>query len=571
MNNVCPLKDVERRLQDVLALWQETEKQYFTPDAFRRNLNNTIQTLRSVTFVLQKQKDRFPAFEEWYSDWQYKMRQDAILRWIITARNFIEKEGDLETHSKARIGIVNSWDDPLMEERLVSPLTEPSEFNQIISSYVPSELFAPGNLLKVERRWVDANLPDVELLEALAHTYQLLSEMLENAHEKLISSSIEDIRCPWYLEQINQPGARPRCMTAKEWDRVLWMDLESLSPIKVRKQERQLSPELLKTAAIRYPMAKDLAIKLGMAKNFREEAICLFDYAKSVFSRDGYHLPTAVLGLSDGRKLFFQMKMDSRSEQLLIMRRLAVEVEKAGAVSLFFIHEAWLARFDPSCPERRATDAPDRCEAFQLIAANIQGNLMTLQEMVERQDDTIIFTDKIEFKSISPNFIKPILDVWAKTQPPVREKKDYLKLHEPSLKSPCLCGSGVKFKKCCASFYETSEREEPFDKFNKGDYKDALRSCRLYITWYILCHRAHTVPFLESGSKESEELLEIDIKALASLVDLLRQCYEYTGKHKAFRQALSELRGAISDARWHSFIDYQRVLWQGSEKNEYEV
>lgn len=105
-------------------------------------------------------------------------------------------------------------------------------------------------------------------------------------------------------------------------------------------------------------------------------------------------------------------------------------------------------------------------------------------------------------------------------------------------------------------------KDDAFKVFNAGKFGEALKRCRLNITWYILCHRAHTVPFLESDTKESKELLEIDIEALASLIDLLMACYEKTGKHKEFPSALNALQNAIADTRWYNKIAFQRAAWQ---------
>jgi len=126
---------------------------------------------------------------------------------------------------------------------------------------------------------------------------------------------------------------------------------------------------------------------------------------------------------------------------------------------------------------------------------------------------------------------------------------------------PCLCGSGHKFKKCCADEYNTAAKDKAFDAYNLGQYSDALKKCRLHITWYILCHKAHTVPFLESETKEAKDLFQIDIEALASLLNLLMSCYEQTGKHKQFTQVLDALQNAITDTRWYDRITYFRALW----------
>jgi len=136
-----------------------------------------------------------------------------------------------------------------------------------------------------------------------------------------------------------------------------------------------------------------------------------------------------------------------------------------------------------------------------------------------------------------------------------------LEYHEPFPNQPCLCGSEEIFKKCCGKLYNSDKKDSAFTKFNEGDYKGALKACRLNITWYLLSHRAHTLPFLESGLEEANNILKIDINALSSLLDLLFACYENTDKHKEFLYALDSLTNAISDERWFDRISYQRAVW----------
>ncbi len=122
-NPVCPLAQAHRRLEDAHRLWHQTADLYSDPDGFRVNLNATIQTLRNVTFALQKQKAVIPSFEAWYQPWQRRMREDPLLRWLVDARNRIVKEEDLVTQSVARIRIVDRYTEVAFVDREVPPLT----------------------------------------------------------------------------------------------------------------------------------------------------------------------------------------------------------------------------------------------------------------------------------------------------------------------------------------------------------------------------------------------------------------------------------------------------------------
>lgn len=144
----------------------------------------------------------------------------------------------------------------------------------------------------------------------------------------------------------------------------------------------------------------------------------------------------------------------------------------------------------------------------------------------------------------------------------------HLKKYEPKRNEICTCGSGRKFKKCCIGAYSSGAQERAFEKYNKGLYAEALTACRHHLTWYILCHNAHTVPFLSSGTKKSQDLLTIDIEALADLVGLLHRCYFKTGQSEEFPSTLDRLANAIDDPRWRDKVVYLRALWWLLDKND---
>ena len=72
----CPIVHAHRRLLDCHELWHAAQENYMEPEAFRLNLNSLIQGLRSVTWLLQKQKAALPDFSQWYAKWQELARQD---------------------------------------------------------------------------------------------------------------------------------------------------------------------------------------------------------------------------------------------------------------------------------------------------------------------------------------------------------------------------------------------------------------------------------------------------------------------------------------------------------------
>jgi len=72
----CPLLPLTP-LAEAHLLWHQALTNYQEPDAFRANLNATIQSLRNVTFALQSEKHSVANFEEWYSKWQVRLASET--------------------------------------------------------------------------------------------------------------------------------------------------------------------------------------------------------------------------------------------------------------------------------------------------------------------------------------------------------------------------------------------------------------------------------------------------------------------------------------------------------------
>ncbi len=87
------------------ALWHEALASYNDPDEFVTKLNALIQALRTVTWVLRKEFGNSEQFNAWYAPWESLMASDNRMRWALTARNTIEEQGDLATHSVAQVRV----------------------------------------------------------------------------------------------------------------------------------------------------------------------------------------------------------------------------------------------------------------------------------------------------------------------------------------------------------------------------------------------------------------------------------------------------------------------------------
>lgn len=410
----CPLSSTEKRLLDCLFLIVETKNNYFDPNAFRLNLNNCIQTLRNVTFVLQKNKSLLPGFNMWYEQWQDRMRHDHILRWLIEARNVIVKQGDLVTHSKARVAVVESWYRTPIFEMEVPPLTETNNLAKFLAKATPNKEAYVVGLLRLERRWVDSKLPDHELTDSLSHSFEVLTRMLLDAHEKLTNPENRST-CMWHTEISLSQGRLPPFLLAQEWDRTVWVDIASGNILKPTKTEMNLPLELREEAARRYPNTQNLSEKLNKSQTLEDEATACFDQAKNILKKDGYHTSIAIIGYPDGRKEIRKLTMQDRTEKHLIIRSIATDIQKAGANSIIFINETWFAPANDARLTRDGVKSKSLKEALQVMAADSSGKELIYHILFSKDKNGVVhLEDEFSVKYDKINLLSPIMQVWKK-------------------------------------------------------------------------------------------------------------------------------------------------------------
>jgi hypothetical protein len=149
----CPLPKTHSRLRQTHDLWHEMQRAYADADEFVTKLNACRPAARSVSFVLQKELSDQPWFEEWYAGWRERMREDPRMRWLVQARNTVEKEGDLATASVALVSVLLTDGDHLVSRTEVPPLAGPAQVAEAVKLADMPEPVRQQAVLTVERRW----------------------------------------------------------------------------------------------------------------------------------------------------------------------------------------------------------------------------------------------------------------------------------------------------------------------------------------------------------------------------------------------------------------------------------
>jgi len=432
----CPLAAVDRRLEDAHRQWHQAEQGYFDPEEFRLAIQGAIQTLRTVTFVLQKHKDKIPEFETWYGDvdrkkpgrWQKRLADDPLMRWMVDARNRIEKQGDLEAHSFIRAEIVASHlnEGPVIElpARLFD---QPRQLIKNIPEGAVGEHVRKNGILRIQRRWVENTLPEYELLDAVAVAYGRISELVHDAHRQL------GLECPLTINvETGQPfarGGQMPCMIGHADARTLNINLADGAPIELEIKQTGCSPRAAEVARERYG---DI-IHEGMfgPPNAQEEEIVasLFETARKMFLKDGYHL--SIFFLFRDRKLvhLVNLRPEDQAQKYLMMRTLAHEVTKHGADAIIALGEVWIAPADALSPYQRPIDSAAREEALTALLVTKSGNPIQLSAIIQREAGELTLAKTEHDFSPAVFSFAPVYGVWGRAIP-----EEWLKASEEMIK-----------------------------------------------------------------------------------------------------------------------------------------
>jgi len=414
----CPLAEVDKRLSDVHTLWHRTNDSYFEPEEFRINLNALIQTARTVTFILQSNKSKIPDFDNWYSAQQDIMKANHIMKWLVAARNEVEKQGDLSTQSLINVSIVASHLDEFPSVELEVDLFDGIDdlFQKIPNAVLKKQVLKHG-MLKVERKWVHDKLPDMELMEALAHCFGCLANVVSAAHEQMgliTSESREQSR----YEHLD---GRPPCMENTDEFHTINIQLSSGARMTMHRESIEL--DSIKAAEVVAEMYGDLPVSTDEGKTeFEKTCYYFFQIARALIEKDGYHQPMTFLVLEDQSVRPMVTPAADRQEKYMLSRAIAGEVKKKGAIAVITVNEVWRSQA-PLPPFQYPVDQPDRTEAISLVGISKDGEIISLSAQMNRQKslyrrmrkkmEKITVEETVRHDSGSLFFLAPVFEVWG--------------------------------------------------------------------------------------------------------------------------------------------------------------
>lgn len=367
----------ERRLKDLARLLTNCGETYFDPELFRLNTNQFLQTSRTVTFIIQKNKNQIPQFDAWYGTHVHAAwANDPVMTWAKDSRNVIEKEGDLDLHSSVRLTLLFSY---LSHQDLFVPSTR----TELVAGNAKrlirlarkrlSTGVADAAVLRIERRWVANSLPDRELVYALTYVYSRLYEVCASLAALTGSSLDRDVPLPVDLDPVSSDVGRVRYMKLAQ-------------PGIGRVIERRIKQD---------PTTQIPATVLALRDEFRAEARPsnvkdvvkhLAKIAKATFEHYGNHVPMLFLFNERWEQIdFLSTTFADQADKFIFWRSVADRAGYLRAFGVVWVSESWIR--DAKEADTVATrNLPILGERLTVLGSDIANNRYEVTWDIRRTD-----------------------------------------------------------------------------------------------------------------------------------------------------------------------------------------
>lgn len=398
----------ERRLRDLSQILSNCEDAYFDPNLFRMNTNHFLQTSRTVTFIIQKEKSKIPSFDSWYeknilSPWS----NDLLMIWAKDSRNKIEKEGDLDLHSSLNMSLIFSYleDEDIRISCNRSELVSANikRLIRFARAELPSGI-SDASVIRIERTWIANSLPDWELINALRYIYSCIY--------KAVVSLGRHIKIPF---DIDISPIDLKSSTNLDSKRTSYVKLNDLQLSRLKSSIVQFNSKYVPPSNLAdFLRGKDQA---PAPRNIQENVERYAKSARHIFEHFGNHIPMLMM-FDDEYKVIelTSVQFDDQATKYLFWRSVADRLLYIKPSSIIFICESWNRTFNkndfPSMPIRKL---PIIGESLHVVCIDSFINTAQVAWKITREPDTsappklqLILEPKEALDLARANFFEPI-------------------------------------------------------------------------------------------------------------------------------------------------------------------
>ncbi|MCX6722710.1 MAG: hypothetical protein NT094_01420 [Candidatus Staskawiczbacteria bacterium] len=374
---LCPIIVTHRRLNQSLSIFDDINRSYQNPEKFTSDLNNLIQALRNITFILQSEKSKIENFDEWYEPFQKEMKNDDVMRWLIDSRNHVVKKGDLKKDSYLSIRIVDHYNHEVLTQKFDPFLTTDSAiqlFRKMVKLKYP-DILKDEIVLEAERRWVVSSYPKAELVDVLIYCFSILVGIVESAHVKLDRSILDCQQNDFFTKEEDFMVVLRNKLKKIRTTRISYtdgysygMDIKKMGKKEIFGDKSQ--EEITQKVEKRYGDISKL--KKIMEPTSEELPFCFLNYhlemSKRFLLKDGSLMPVCFFYFSKKeppRMSFFVP--DGPISRFSIAESIADIAEETHCRAIIYISEIWVGNI----PEKKEDYIPARLQKNKREAVHI--------------------------------------------------------------------------------------------------------------------------------------------------------------------------------------------------------
>jgi len=396
----------QKRLKDLSQLLSQCHRNYMEPELFRLGINQFLQTARTVTFIIQKNKDSIPKFESWYEKNVIEAwKNDDIMQWAKDARNKIEKEGDLDLHSTITLKLFFGY---LEETDLNMHVSDSKllhagvkQLVRIAQKNLPSGV-SRSAAIKVDRRWVSDSMPNHELLGAICVVYRKMYALCASLAKNLNIELDKGIASPNDFDDI-----------AQETRQIRYFKLSTSGSFSMKTERKAFNPDDISPESVEKIRLLSEPLKADRTINGTHQ--WLASMAEMTFNRDGYHVPMAFLFNDSWTPIdMISFRPDDSTDKYIIWRDIGDRVRANGASAVAFIGEAWIRRVE-NLRDRPISSQPIIGEQLQVVLLDRNGSYREARWEILRNNDIpslskMTFNDS--FSNQIPTFLAPVIEAF---------------------------------------------------------------------------------------------------------------------------------------------------------------
>jgi hypothetical protein len=366
------------------------------------NLNQFLQTSRTVTFIIQKNKREIGGYDEWYPvNVVDKWKDDPLMIWAKNSRNTIEKQGDLEMYSDAKATLFFSY----IEEQDLEIITKNELLGisvkrlvRLAQKKLPSSI-EDAAVIKSERRWVANTLKNFELLHALTLIYARMYECCKSLGE-LVGSSIDtDTPNPTLFNSIREETQHVNYLKLKNFTRGK-ISYNSVS------YDANNIPEIIKKRA--------KSIGSNSAINSTDSLVDFYaTMVELTFMEDGYHVPILMFFDNEYKVIdLLTTSFDDQADKFIFWRSAAERAKILNAYGFIWVSELWV-RNSKINSTKAIHEMPIVDEKVQIIGIDSVNYKKSIFWNILRKDDqskpTLSKPEVVDLDEGQSFYMRPIL------------------------------------------------------------------------------------------------------------------------------------------------------------------